>query len=158
MLLFHTHAISAPVESGGEIHNISRNRACAQVPPRARKLRAYGSGTSGAFLAFAPAAVRTRGSGLVRGASGLVVWGALRGAICATLARRGQSTYQESAGPAIQSLNFWEIQFVRGKSTPYQQESASDKASEIQILGSWIGRTSSQAASGGSSPWGALLV
>ena len=40
---------SAPAELGGEIHNVSRNRARTQVLLQARKLHVYGSGTFGAF-------------------------------------------------------------------------------------------------------------
>ena len=46
---FRAHATSAPAELGGEIHNVSHNRACTQVLLQARKLHVYGSGTFGAF-------------------------------------------------------------------------------------------------------------
>ena len=46
---FREYATSAPAEFGGEIHNISRNRALTQVLLQAQKLHAYGSGTFGAF-------------------------------------------------------------------------------------------------------------
>ena len=46
---FREHATSAPAELGGEIHNVSRNRARTQVLLQARKLHVYGSGTFGAF-------------------------------------------------------------------------------------------------------------
>ena len=48
------HATSAAAELGGEIHNVSRNRARAQVLPRAQKLHVYGSGTFGAFWWHTP--------------------------------------------------------------------------------------------------------
>ena len=40
---------SAPAEFGGQIHNVLRNRALAQVLPQAQKLHVYGSGTFGAL-------------------------------------------------------------------------------------------------------------
>ena len=46
---FREHATSAPAELGGEIHNVSRNRAHTQVLLRARKSHLCGSGTFGAF-------------------------------------------------------------------------------------------------------------
>ena len=46
---FGEHATSAPAELGGEIHNVSRNRARTRVLLQARKLHVYGSGTFGAF-------------------------------------------------------------------------------------------------------------
>ena len=68
---FREHATSAPAELGGEIHNVSRNRARAQVLLQARKLHVYGSGTFGAFwrntagvggaIAFLPLISRRRG-------------------------------------------------------------------------------------------------
>ena len=42
---FRERATSALAELGGEICNVSRNRARAQVPPQARKSHVYGSGT-----------------------------------------------------------------------------------------------------------------
>ena len=38
-----------PAEFGGEIHNVSRNRARTQVLPQAQKSHFHGSGTFGAF-------------------------------------------------------------------------------------------------------------
>ena len=46
---FRKRATSVAAEFAGEIHNVSRNRARTQVLPQAQKLRAYGSGTFGAF-------------------------------------------------------------------------------------------------------------
>ena len=46
---FGEHDTSAPAELGGEIHNVSRNRARKQVPLQARKSHACGGGTFGAF-------------------------------------------------------------------------------------------------------------
>ena len=43
------HATSAAAELGGEIHNVSRNRAHTQVLLQAQKLRVYGRDTLGAF-------------------------------------------------------------------------------------------------------------
>ena len=39
---------SVPAELGGEIHHVSRNRACTKVLLQARKLHVCGSGTFGA--------------------------------------------------------------------------------------------------------------
>ena len=42
---FGEHKTSAPAELGGEIQNVSRNRARTQVLMQARKSHVYGSGT-----------------------------------------------------------------------------------------------------------------
>ena len=46
---FGKDATSAPVELGGEIHNISRNGALMHVLLQSWKLHVYGSGMLGAF-------------------------------------------------------------------------------------------------------------
>ena len=43
------HATSAPAEFGGEIRNVSRNRASTQFLLQAQKLHVYGGGTFDAF-------------------------------------------------------------------------------------------------------------
>ena len=48
---FRRHTTSAPAELGGETHDVSRNRARAQVLPQAQKLHVYGSGALAAFEA-----------------------------------------------------------------------------------------------------------
>ena len=47
---FRQLATSAPAESRGEMHNVSRNRARTQVLLQVQRSHVYGSGTFGAFF------------------------------------------------------------------------------------------------------------